>query len=60
MASAIASPTSTPGWCVPLLTGLPSTGFTHVPSGTRRSTQSKKPSFFGIDGSTRLASCEIV
>ena len=43
---------------MPLLTGLPSTGLTHVPSGTRRSTQSKKPSFFGIDGSTRLASCD--
>ncbi len=56
-ASAIASPTSTPGWCVPDETGLPTTGFTHVPSGITSVMQSKNPSFFGIDESTRLASC---
>ena len=33
MATAMASETSTPGWCVPLDTGLPSTGFTELPSG---------------------------
>src|SRR4051794_14910404 len=60
IATAIASPTSTPGWCVPLLTGLPGVGFTHVPSGTRRSTQSKNPSFFGIVGTTSDASWAIV
>ena len=56
MATAMASPTSTPGWCVPELTGFGSTGLRQHPSGTRSSTQSKNPSFFGMEGSTRLAS----
>ena len=56
MATAMASLTSTPGWWVPLETGLPSVGFRHEPSGTRSSMQSKNPSFFGMLGSTMLAS----
>lgn len=55
----MASPTSTPGWWVPAETGLPGRGLTQQPSGTTRVIASKKPSFFGIVGSTRLASCAI-
>ena len=39
--------------------GFGSSGLRQQPNGTRRSTQSKKPSFFGMLESTKLASCAI-
>ena len=51
IATAMTSPTSAPGWCVPALTGLPGGGLSTQPSGTTSLIWSKKPSFFGISGS---------
>src|SRR4029079_16638704 len=51
IATAMTSPTSAPGWCVPALTGLPVGGLGTQPPGTTSLIWSKKPSFFGISGS---------
>src|SRR2546423_10978173 len=43
-ATAITSPTSAPGWCVPALTGLLGCGFITHPGGAINSMPSKNPS----------------
>src|SRR3954471_14843106 len=60
IATAMASPTSAPGWCVPADTGLPGAGLSTQPGGTTSSIESKKPSFFGISGSIIAAIWAIV
>ena len=43
IATAMTSPTSAPGWCVPALTGLPGSGLSTQPFGTTSLICSKKP-----------------
>ena len=60
IATAMTSPTSAPGWCVPALTGLLGCGLSTEPCGTVSLIWSKNPSFFGISGSIIDAICPTV
>ena len=60
MATAMTSPMSAPGWCVPADTGRPGCGLSTHPCGTTSSMELKKPSFFGISGSIMAAICATV